>query len=500
MAKQGKSKGALLPLIKIDRSIGLPIYRQLETQIRRAVVSGQLRPGTRLPGSRVLAADLDVSRPVVMQAIEQLTAEGFIAAKRGSGTFVPQSLPRYLPQATEPRSLELPEWLIDRDPRRLSRPLSKLGVLFDSMTAPIQPLPAKPFLPNLPAYDLFPWAAWQKCRPRVSVDLLSYGDPLGYLPLRRSIADYLALHRGDRCEPEQIVITPGAHFTFMLTALLLANPGDRIWLEDPGPSTVRSLFKSMGLRIALVGSDASGMLVDEARRRSGEARLAFVMPSRHHPLGTTLSLPRRLALLDWARRQDAWIIEDDYDSEFRYTNQSLASVRSIDVAGRVIYVGTFSKALYSSLRLGYAVLPLSLVPVFRKALGLIARSVPGDVQAQLAAFIDRGHFATHMRRMRGLYGERREAFIAAAGDILGDCAEIAAPETGMNAIAWLPERTSDASIETAAARRDVQVYALSTYTARRPMRPGLILGFAAVSPQELRPRLRVLREVIGRRP
>jgi GntR family transcriptional regulator/MocR family aminotransferase len=384
----------------------------------------------------------------------------------------------------------------------LSLRLSRVGGLFRAMTANLNRPIYRPFLPNFPALDEFPFSAWRKCRNRAARstrdDVLGYGDPAGFSPLKRCIAEYLALHRGDKCDPEQIVITPGGHAAFMLAGLLLANPGDKVWFEDPGPLTVRNLLSSLGLQVADVDVDEEGMDVTNAVRLHPDARLAFAMPSRQHPLGITLSLPRRLAMLEWARQYESWIIEDDYDSEFRYVGRPLPSMRSVDGAGRVIYVGTFSKALFPSIRIGYLVLPPALVGIFRNAVGLIARSVPVETQAVLADFIGEGYFVTHLRRMRDLYTHRRADFIGAAQEILSGLVEFESPESGMNVVAWLTSGMNDVSAHLDAVSREVFCYPLSDYAVRTHAKPALILGFTGVKSRELRPALKRLAEALAR--
>lgn len=369
------------------------------------------------------------------------------------------------------------------------------------VSAEIGRVQPKPFLPNQPALDQFPFAIWRKCwnaAARVGRVGMGYGDVAGELVLRQRIAEYLALHRRDPCDPEQIVITPGGHAAFTLAALALADPGDGVWFEDPGPVTTSHLFRTLGLNLCLADVDADGMDVAGAMARHPDARLAFVMPSRHHPLGVTLSLPRRLALLEWARANDSWIIEDDYDSEFRYDGAPLPSIRSIDSHGRVIYAGSFSKALYPGIRIGYLVLPQPLVGTFRNLSGLIHRSVPVEAQLALAEFIGGGHFASHLRRMRSLYGERRSAFIEAGQSALAGLAQIDCSESGLNALAWLANGREDRAVQRDVLETGLQCYPLSDY-AIATRRPGaLILGYAGVPAERMRSYLGRLAEALSR--
>lgn len=488
MAKQ--FEGPLLPFLRLDAGMALPKFRQVQDQLRTAILQGHLRAGTRLPASRILCEELGLSRQTLVRVLDNLKAEGYLEARQGAGTYVSAALPRRRAKAQPARSGE------DMPPR-----LSRIGLLSRGVSAEIGRVEPKPFLPNQPALDRFPFAIWRKCwnaANRSGNAGMGYGDVAGELILRQRIAEYLALHRRDPCDPEQIVITPGGHAAFTLAALALADPGDGVWFEDPGPVTTSNLLRTLGLNLCLTDVDADGMDVAGAIARYPDARLAFVMPSRHHPLGVTLSLPRRLALLEWARANDAWIIEDDYDSEFRYDGAPLPSIRSVDSHGRVVYAGSFSKALYPGIRVGFLVLPPQLVGTFRNLSGLIHRSVPVETQLALAEFIGGGHFASHLRRMRGLYAERRSAFIDAGRAALAGLATIDCSESGLNALAWLRNGRGDQ-----AARRDVleaglQCYPLSDYTITTARPDALILGYAGVPAERMRASLDRFAEALSR--
>ncbi|MBE1206109.1 PLP-dependent aminotransferase family protein [Aminobacter carboxidus] len=488
MAKQ--FEGPILPFLRLDAAAALPKFRQVQDQLRMAILRGHLRAGTRLPASRILAQELGLSRQTLVRVLENLKAEGFLEARQGAGTFVSAALP---PQSPKPRFAPAEG---DAPPR-----LSRIGALSRSVSADIGQMEQKPFLPNQPALDRFPFAVWRKCWNAVTRGgraAMGYGDVAGELMLRQRIAEYLALHRRDSCDPEQIVITPGGHAAFTLAALALADPGDGIWFEDPGPVTTSNLFRTLGLRLCPVEVDSDGMDVAGAMARHPDARLAFVMPSRHHPLGVTLSLPRRLALLEWARVNDTWIIEDDYDSEFRYDGAPLPSMRSVDSHGRVIYAGSFSKALYPGIRVGYLVLPPQLVGAFRNLSALIHRSVPVETQLALAEFIGGGHFASHLRRMRSLYAERRETFQQAGRIALGGLARVDCSESGLNALAWLEDGRDDRTAHRAALDAGLQCYPLSDYAIVTPRPGALILGYAGVPTERMTPYLGRLAEALSR--
>lgn len=488
MAKQ--FEGAILPFLRLDAGVALPKFRQVQDQLRMAILQGHLRAGTRLPASRILAQELGLSRQTLVRVLENLKAEGYLEARQGAGTFVSAALP------LRPKPARSPLAGGDASPR-----LSRIGALTRGVSAEIGRVDPKPFLPNQPAFDQFPFAIWRKCwnaAARGGRAGMGYGDVAGELVLRQRIAEYLALHRRDPCDPEQIVITPGGHAAFTLAALALADPGDGVWFEDPGPVTTSNLFRTLGLNLCLADVDTDGMDVAGAITRHPGARLAFVMPSRHHPLGVTLSLPRRLALLEWARANDSWIIEDDYDSEFRYDGAPLPSIRSIDSHGRVIYAGSFSKALYPGIRVAYLVLPLQLVETFRTLSGLIHRSVPVETQLALAEFIGGGHFASHLRRMRGLYGERRSAFIEAGETALAGLARIDCSESGLNALTWLASGRDDRTVQRAVLEAGLQCYPLSDYAIATQRPAALILGYAGVPAERMRSYLGRFAEALSR--
>ena len=494
-----RQSGAILPGIRLDRDSGATLARQLEDQLRSLILSGALPGGTKLPSSRVLAAELGVSRPTITEALDRLAAEGFLEMRQGAGTFIANALPPHLPQGAPQQDAPVAMGAAN---------VSGFGGRLGALAADIDVHESRPFLPNSPAYDHFPFAIWQQCVTRQTQrsyrGQMGYSEPQGHLPLRQAIADYLALHRGDVCTPDQIVITPGAHAAFMLAAQVLTDPDDAILFEDPGPFIARNLFQSLGRRLLDAPVDAEGMDFDAALTANPDTRMAFVMPSRNHPLGRTLSPARRQRLLDWAASQARWIVEDDYDSEFRYEGRPLPSMHSIDRAGRVIYVGTFSKALFPALRIGYLVLPPDLVGLFRNAVALMFRCAPLPAQMALAEFIAEGHFATHLRHMRQLYAERRDQFIAAAEQAGAGLFQVDLPDSGMNAMVWLPEGLDDRIIAERAVAAGVHGYALSDYCGMRPARPGLLLGFAGVADHQFAPGMdalaRIVAEATGERP
>ena len=489
-------KGAELQFIQVSAADAIPLYRQIEDQIRNAILTGVIKPGLRLPASRVLAGDLGVSRPTIVQVYEYLSFEGFLETRRGAGTFVSRTLPNYIPKKSvypqNPDAPNVPE----------AKPLSRAGVRFASLKPTVNRARFAAFLPNVPAFDQFPFSRWNKiqstCIRRGKSDLLGYDDSAGFLPLRRSIAEYLAIHRGDHCDAEQILIVPGATFAFYLAVMLLSDPGDEVWLEDPGPDGVRLMLRALGRKIVNLDVQPDGMDVETAVLRHGDARLAFAMPSRQHPLGVTLSLAKRLALLDWAQKNNSWIIEDDYDSEFRYSGRPLASMRSIDATNSVIYVGTFSKSLFPSLRIGYLVLPEPLIGVFRTAIGAMARSMSILDQATLARFIDEGYFTAYIRQMHSFYSARRVSFTKLAKQKLSGLLDVEVPESGINAIGWLARGTDDSKMHEKACKAGIYSFPLSLFRDRPSNDGGLVMGFSRADDAEMSLKFDLLASVLER--
>ncbi len=490
-------------LVEIDATIRTPAYRQIYDSLREAIVSGRLAPGSPIAGTRVLASDLGVSRNTVNAAIAQLRAEGYVVARARSGTFVNERLPEVL--APVPRGHRT-------DAHRTVRPRSRAPARFARRSASSVALsklplaagrslvePARPFQTGVPALDAFPWTLWARLLGhrvrRAGAVLSGYGSVLGYLPLRQAIARYLAAARGARCTAEQIVVTAGAQQGLDLVGRVLVDPDDVVWLEDPGYPAARGVFSAAGARIVPVGLDAEG-LQPAAVAGGGSPRLVYVTPSRQYPTGITMSAARRLELLRWADAADAWIVEDDYDSEFRYASQPLGCLQGLDDGGRVIYVGTFSKTVFPGLRLGYLIVPEGLVEAFGEARAVSDRQPPGIEQAVLADFITLGHFARHVRRMRSLYEERRDVLLAAARESLGDDVAFGDTAAGMLALAWLPAGVSDQEVSRRALAAGVEAPPLTSYAIRPLRRGGLLLGYAGFPPVALRAAMRHLGAVI----
>jgi len=471
--------------LALDPSSSEPLYRQLYEALRGAILAGQLKPGTRLQSTREMAAELGVSRNTVMNAFEQLLAEGYLEGQVGSGTYVSRALPDEMLfiRAALPRAAQVSS---------KGRALSERGAaLAHTMLTASQDLSrVRAFRPGTPALNAFPADLWSKLLARrwrnPPRELLGYADAAGYRPLREAIAAYLGVARAVRCDAEQVIIVAGAQQALDLTARLLLNVGDAAWIEDPGYLGTRAAFMAAGARVVPVPIDDEGLDVQAGARAAADARLVYVSPSHQYPLGVTMSLARRLALLEWARAAGAWIIEDDYDSEYRYARRPLAAMQGLDQDGRVIYLGTFSKVMFPSLRIGYVVAPADLVDAFVAARGVLSRFTPSIDQAALADFIDEGHFTRHIRRMRTLYGERQGMLVEAARRELTGLLDVKPHEAGIHLVGWLREGLDDRRAQEEAARHNVEAQALATFSIKHYHRAGLMLGYAGYDEREIR--------------
>jgi GntR family transcriptional regulator/MocR family aminotransferase len=468
----------------LDTASTEPLHRQLYEELRRAILNGRIAPGSRLPASRELASVSRISRNTVLSAYEQLLAEGYILSRAGSGTFVAYAFPESIvPEQVSPSPLARPA-----APRRLSAMGSRTAEL--DLVRRHAPATANAFRPGLPALDQFPMEIVRRIADRrmkrASVRMLAYGDPQGYLPLREAIAAHLSAARGANCDASRVVIVHGAQSGIALCAQLLLDPGDRVWMEDPGYFAARAAFQLVGAQVVPVPVDVHGLDVASGIAAAPEARLVYCTPSHQNPTGVTMTLPRRMQLLQWAESAGAWIVEDDNASEYRYHGRPLAALQAIDTSDRVIYVGTFSKVLYSSLRIGYLVLPEDLVEPFVRTLDVQTRGASALVQGVLADFMVEGHFARHLRRMRTLYATRMEALEKAVHELAGDVLDLQPLEGGLNRLAMLPTGVHDVDVVRELAALSVLAAPLSMYTMRPAARGGLILGFAGVDEPEIR--------------
>ncbi len=476
------------------------LYRWLYEQLRGAILEGRLQPGARLPATRDLAKAYGLSRTTIIAAFEQLKSEGYIDGRVGSGTYVSKVLPDELltVRGTRERGRGSARVLGHQDPahQHLGHRSFSLSDYAKRLTpfhsAPTQPVRA--FRANQCALDLFPTALWAQVAAsrlrRASTAMLAGGEPLGYRPLREAVAEYLNTSRGVKCAAEQVLIVSGAQEGLDRTARLLLNPNDAAWMEEPGYPGAAAVLRAAGARICSVSIDQEGLNLEHGMRLSPNPKLVYVTPAHQFPLGVTMSLRRRLALLEWARASartsGVLIFEDDYDSEYRYAGRPVPALQGLDRAGVVIFGGSFSAVMFPALRLGYLVVPEEMVDLFAAAQAVSTHHPPLLGQAVLCDFIREGHFARHIRRMREVYAERLGVLLAAATKELHGVIEISNIEAGLQTIGCLSEGFSAEKLVENAAARQVELKSLSKYySGGKPMN-GIVLGFAAVEPKELR--------------
>ena len=473
-----------------------PLHRQLYDKLREQILLGRFTPGQQMPSTRVLAADLGVSRNTILYAFEQLKAEGYLEGATGSGTYVAGALPEQMVRASRSAPLK-------RTVQLTARRWSHFGSRITRNDAKvIRPALFRPFQPGFPALDAFPFDIWTRLFNRYRKSgagaLLGYGSTAGYKPLRKAIASYLTVARGVRCDPEQVLVVSGAQQAFDLTTRLLLDPGDSVLLEEPGYRGAHAVFEAASAKLIPVPVDLNGLNISKAIKSGAKARLVYTMPSHQFPLGTTMSAARRLELVNWAAESGARILEDDYDSEFRYTSRPLPALQSLDQTGSVIYLGTFSKVLFPALRLGYLVVPPDLIDGFLIAKAMMDLHCPTIEQAVVADFIEDGHFSRHIRRMRTLYLERLEIFLEAARAELDGALDIQRPDAGMHVLARLSPGVDDVAVGRAAASLGVSSMPLSTCYLLPPNDSGLLLGYAGYGAQQIRSGMQKLATVLGK--
>lgn len=485
-----KLRGAAAPLIAVDRRSEKPLHRQIYDALRAMILDRRLESGQQIPSTRALADELGISRIPVLDAYAQLLAEGYIESRSGAGTFVKSSLSDQVQKV--PAALSIRDEPGNKEVSRLAKLL---------------PAERTPWFPNSGAfsvgqiaYDHFPFRVWSNLvthhARRVRSGSMNYADPMGLEEFREAIAAYLRTARAVRCDASQIMIVNGSQHALDLSARVLLDPDIPVWIEEPGYELLRHTLLLSGCRLVPVPVDSEGLEVAAGMKLCRTARAAFVTPSHQYPLGATMSAARRLQLLEWAHRHQAWIVEDDYDSEYRYESMPVASMQGLDPSSRVIYIGTFSKTLFPSLRLGYIVIPPALVPRFlavRRANDLF----PSDLyQYALADFIQAGHFTRHIRKTRQLYGERRNALAQALQKEFGGEIEILGTEAGMHLVVALPPGLSDRVIAAQAARDGLWLWPLSTAYIGPHARQGFILGFGGTKVEDMPHQVRRLRKAI----
>ncbi|HEX5378528.1 MAG TPA: PLP-dependent aminotransferase family protein, partial [Phenylobacterium sp.] len=450
---------------------GEPVIRHIYDQVRSAIIASALKPGQRLPSSRDFAGRLGVARASVVAAYDMLLAEGYTVGRPGSGTYVSNDL-------SGVAELKPSAQLAPAHPPQVPAHARDL----DEMILPAPQSDPRLFATGRTLLDARAQDAWSRSTRRAlrSLDAVHFGysDPRGDLQLRGAIADYLRAARGVVCEADQVIVTAGAQHAVDIAARVLLRPGDRVWMEDPGYPATRHALAAAQTDIHYASVDRLGLMVREAVDAAGDAKVAFVTPSHQYPLGVTLSMGRRMELLAWAREAGAWIVEDDYASEFRYSGPPLESLQGLDGGERVIYVGTLNKALFPGLRMGYAVVPRALMGAFANARQLMDRQPPTLTQAIVLDFMREGQFAAHIRRRRIAYKAQRDALAQALSAQLGDLLEVDVPDQGMTLIAYLKDGRSDLDVEAAADAGGVTVRAISRLYRRNRQQQGLMLGFS----------------------
>lgn len=484
------SAGALLFSIKLDHRASKGVGVQLFMALRDIILSGGLRPGDRLPATRILARELNVSRTTVIDAVERLVAEGMLVSRVGAGTFVSDALEAQRPAYAEPKPVR------SSGKTQLSHTITHAALAYARRAW--LPHEARAFVTALPALDAFPITHWARLSARhlrgARSAVMGYGEPKGLRALRRAIATHLSALKGIRCHEEQIYITCGAQHGFALIGHMLLNPGDRVWMENPGASGARNAFLAQGAELVPVNVDEEGMVVSDGFAKSPHFRLAFVTPTHQQPLGHVMSLARRFELLRAAEEAQGLVIEDDYDGEFYFDNAPQPALYSTDTAGRVLYVGTFSKSLFPALRLGFILVPERMIPIFDQVFSAWASGPATATQAIVADFMDEGHFATHIRLMRRLYKARYEALQDAAR-ALPTTVRLQGTKSGFHTAAWLAPDIDAQAVVDQAAQKGVILAALSRYCLAPIERSGLVFGFGSAPPEELRKGIEIVREL-----
>ncbi|UJW80399.1 MocR-like pyridoxine biosynthesis transcription factor PdxR [Hydrogenophaga sp. SL48] len=466
------SEFLLTEMTRLGAQDALPLHRQLYEALRRAMLDGKLGAGERLPSSRDLAQDLNLSRNTVVAAINQLSVEGYLESRVGSGTYVNDNVPRVnAGAAARPHARGAP----NPAPGRLSARGQALATTFCATQLEVQP-----FTPGIADFSAFPLTLWQRLQNKhwrmTYPDMLDYNDSGGYAPLRRAIADYLRVFRSVQLDADQVIVTTGTQQSLELCARLLADHGDTVWVEDPAYWGAAKAFMATGLAIHPVPVDDEGIHPGPADN-THPPKLIYLTPSHQYPTGAVMSLARRHQLLSTARAHGAWVLEDDYDSEYRFSGPPISSLEGLDVDGRVLYMGTFSKVLYPGIKLGYLIVPKVLVAAFKQAHYDLNRPGQMPLQAALAEFIEMGHFSSALRRARQSYGERRAALLEALKPVLTQDTYISGAEQGLHLCLRLPPQVDDQALAQRIAQQGLTVRPLSAYCLARHDLKGLVIGY-----------------------
>jgi GntR family transcriptional regulator / MocR family aminotransferase len=478
-----KRAGNIMLEVAVNFSANIPLHRQLYMAIKGLILDGRLRPGSRLPSTRTIADDLKLSRTTVLNAFEQLSLEGYLEGKVGSGTQIARSVPGHLERFTNQGKARLPS--ARRKPRisRRARQYSAADLTFLHTS----PRPLRPGVPDMGLFPLKLWSRlaakhWRQARDHFG----QFADSSGYGPLREAICEYVSRLRAVRCEPAQVLIVGGAQQALYLCAQTLLDPGESVWIEDPGYPRARAAFLGAGLKLIPIPVDSDGMVVSAGNKTEANPKLVYVTPSFQCPLGSMMSLPRRFELLRLAKQKNTWILEDDYFSEYRYGSNPVASLQSLDRNERVIYIGNFSKSIVPFLRIGFVIVPPALIDIFRRARSTMSRQPPGVDQAALAEFILEGHLERHVRATLDLYRDRQETLVDAIRQKSDGMLKTWAPGTAMYLVAWLRPGINDRAVAKAAFAGGVDVVPLSTFAMRQLSQGGLVLGYSGYNANSIR--------------
>lgn len=470
----------------------MPTHRRIFELIRQAILNHQLQGGSKLPSSRNLALEIGCSRNTVIAAYEQLLAEGFVEARIGSGTVVADTLPNFaldnIQQADDEAFSALPRALSVRGERLTHSPSDKNFEIQE-------------FIQGANDFSVFPYKIWQKLQNKAWREpqsaFMDYARLGGYAPLKEVLAEYLRVSRSVRCEPEQILITAGTQQSLDLCANLLADANDMVWMENPGYWGARRVFESNDLHLRPIEVDNDGICPTPADLQTAP-RLIYVTPSHQYPLDVVMSLTRRRLLLEYAASVGAWILEDDYDSEFRYKGRPIASLQGLDHHNRVIYCGTFSKVLYPGIRIGYMVVPQDLIEPFRTGLADIHRPGQMAVQAALADFIQQGHFTTHVRNVRARYGQSRALLQHTLQNQLLSTARLSNADAGLHLVIHLPDFCDDVKLAAEARLQQIDIRPLSAYYVAPPVTRGVVVGYGYMPLNEIVPASTRLADLVNR--
>jgi GntR family transcriptional regulator/MocR family aminotransferase len=483
-----------LPIPELERSSSKPLHQQVYVHLLSAIMAGNLKPRQRLPATRALATDWGVSRNIILLAFEQLTLEGYLSARTGSGTFVADE-PLQLPDLPQP-----PATVIQRAAPAANSSLRQIAETQIQHRHTSFRKEIRPFQTSLPSLRDFPFQIWNRLAMQVyrglHIQHLGYGDAAGHWPLREAIAGYVSVNRAVRCSPEQVVLVQGTQQALFLTGSLLLQPGDGFWMEDPGYTSACATLRAVGGIACPIPISPQGLDINYALTHYPHAHVAYVTPSHQYPLGCTMPYPTRKCLLDWAAQNEGWIIEDDYDSELRFCGRSLPSLQGLDQAGRVIYIGTYSKTLFPALRIGYVILPNpELAQLFIRAKALLDRQGPLVEQLILTKFIQEGHFGRHLRRMQQLYEQKQTWLLDALKGLVTPQGPLIS-DMGMHLLVWLPEGMDDKAVSDELAKHGVIAPSLSDYTLMHRKPPALLLGYAAFSKDQIYTAVHLLGQVL----